>query len=137
MISHEITVRVRYGEVDQMGFLYHANYVVFYDMGRNELIRSLGITTKELEEIDRVMIPVLNVNIKYISPANFDDILTLKTSLRNMPGVKITFHTEVYREGVLINEGEVTLAFMSSDTKRAVRPPQRLIDALKPYFSTI
>ena len=127
-------VRVRYGEVDQMGFLYHAHYVDFYDMGRNELIRSIGVTQRELEEQDHIMIPVLNVNINYITPANFDDILIVRTRLEEMPRVKVTFHTEILKNNVVINKGSVTLAFINSETKRAVRPPKRLIDALLPYF---
>ena len=127
-------VRVRYGEVDQMGFLYHAHYVDFYDMGRNELIRSIGVTQKELEELDHIMIPVLNVNINYITPANFDDVLIIKTRLEEIPRVKVTFYTEILKNDIVINKGSVTLAFINSETKRAVRPPKRLIDALLPYF---
>ena len=134
MITREMEVRVRYGEVDQMGFLYHAHYVDFYDMGRNELIRSIGVTQRELEELDSIMIPVLNVNINYITPANFDDILTIRTRLEEMPRVKVTFHTEILKNDVVINHGSVTLAFINSVTKKAVRPPKRLIDALLPYF---
>lgn len=134
MITREIEIRVRYGEVDQMGFLYHSHYVEFYDMGRNELVRSLGVTQMELEEKDRVMIPVLNVNINYISAAHFDDVLTLRTTLKEMPRVKAVFHTEVYRCDELINHGTVTVAFMNADTKKAVRPPKRLLDCVKPYF---
>lgn len=134
MITHEIEVRVRYGEVDQMGFLYHSHYVDYYDMGRNELIRSVGVTQMELEKEDNIMIPVLNVDINYITPANFDDILTIKTRLEEMPKVKVTFHSEVYKNGVLINYGSVTLAFMNAITKKAVRPPKRLVEALQSYF---
>lgn len=134
MITHEIEVRVRYGEVDQMGFLYHSHYVDYYDMGRNELIRSVGVTQTELEKEDNIMIPVLNVNINYITPANFDDILIIRTRLEEMPKVKVVFHSEVYRKGVLINHGSVTLAFINAVTKKAVRPPKRLMDALQPYF---
>ena len=134
MIEREMEVRVRYGEVDQMGFLYHAHYVDFYDMGRNELIRSIGVTQKELEELDHIMIPVLNVNINYITPANFDDVLIIKTRLEEIPRVKVTFYTEILKNDIVINKGSVTLAFINSETKRAVRPPKRLIDALLPYF---
>lgn len=134
MITREMEIRVRYGEVDQMGFLYHAHYVDFYDIGRNELIRSIGVTQKELEELDHIMIPVLNVNIDYITSANFDDILTIRTRLEEMPRVKVTFHAEILRNNIVINKGSVTLAFINSETRKAVRPPKRLIDALLPYF---
>ncbi|MEG0499663.1 MAG: thioesterase family protein [Rikenellaceae bacterium] len=134
-MTHETEVRVRYGEVDQMGFLYHSHYVEYYDLGRNELIRSIGVTQMELEKEDHIMIPVLNVNIDYITPAHFDDVLVIRITLREMPRVKVTFYGEIFRNGELINHASVTLAFINSETKRAVRPPKRLIDALKPYFN--
>lgn len=134
MITRDIEVRVRYGEVDQMGFLYHAHYVSYYDMGRNELIRSFGITQRDLEESDNIMIPVLNVNINYITPAYFDDVLTVRTILKEVPRVKMKFYTEIYKNDILINYGDVTLAFMNANTKKAVRPPQRLLDAIKAEF---
>lgn len=135
MITHEIEIRVRYGEVDRMGFLYHSHYIEYYDMGRNELIRSLGVTQMELEQEDHIMIPVLNVNINYIAPANFDDVLVLRTTLKEMPRVKVMFHGEILRNGEVINHGTVTLAFINSETKRAVRPPKKLINAFAPYFA--
>lgn len=134
MISSEIEIRVRYSEVDQMGFLYHSHYVNYYDMGRNELMRSIGVTQKELEQEDNIMIPVLNVDVNYLLPANFDDILVIKTSLSDMPRVKIKFQTEIFKDGKLINKGSVTLAFINSHTKKAVRPPKKLLDALSSYF---
>lgn len=134
MITNETEVRVRYGEVDRMGFLYHSHYIEYYDIGRNELIRSLGVTQLELEVEEQIMVPVLNVNISYITPANFDDVLVIKTSVRELPRVKAIFYGETYRNGVLINHCTVTLAFINASTKRAVRPPKRLIDAMTSYF---
>lgn len=134
MISHEIEIRVRYNEVDRMGFLYHSHYIEYYDMGRNELIRSLGVTQLELEKEDNVMIPVIDINVKYINAANFDDILVVKTWIQEMPRVKATFHGEIYRDGVMINKMEVTLAFIDAGTKKAIRPPKKLMDAFAPYF---
>lgn len=134
MITNETEVRVRYGEVDRMGFLYHSHYIEYYDIGRNELIRSLGVTQLELEVEEQIMVPVLNVNISYITPANFDDVLVIKTSVRELPRVKAIFYGETYRNGVLINHCTVTLAFINASTKRAVRPPKRLIDAMASYF---
>lgn len=134
MISSEIEIRVRYAEVDQMGFLYHSHYVNYYDLGRNELMRSIGVTQKELEEEDNIMIPVLKVDINYILPAHFDDVLVIKTCLNEIPGVKMKFQTEIFKDGKQINHGTVTLAFINSHTKKAVRPPKRLLNALSTYF---
>ncbi|MEG1634825.1 MAG: thioesterase family protein [Rikenellaceae bacterium] len=133
MITHQTQIRVRYGEVDQMGFLYHAHYVEYFDTARTELIRSLGITNRELEE-KGIMLPVLNVNINYGTPATYDDLITIRTTLREMPRVKITFHYEVLRGEELLTTGSVTLAFMNSKTKRAIRPPHELMEILAPYF---
>lgn len=135
MITRDVEVRVRYGEVDRMGFLYHSHYIEYYDIGRNELIRSLGLTQLQLEQEDNIMIPVLNVDINYVTPANFDDVLTIRTSLHEMPRVKVKFHCEILRDGVVLNHGSVTLAFINSETKKAVRPPKRLMDAFAPYFN--
>ncbi len=130
MITCDLETRVRYGEVDMMGFLYHSHYVELFDMGRNELLRTRGYTYRELEA-SGVMMPVLSVHIDYKRPANYDDLLTIRTSLRELPrGVKMTFHYEVFRsEGMeLLTTGYVTLAFMDSVTHRPVRPPQHLLD---------
>lgn len=133
MITHDTQIRVRYGEVDKMSFLYHAHYVEYFDVARTELIRSIGITNREMEE-NGVMLPVLNVNINYGTPATYDDLLTIRTTLKEMPRVKITFHYEVLRGEELLTTGSVTLAFMNSATKRAIRPPRELIEILTPYF---
>lgn len=133
MITHQTQIRVRYGEVDKMSFLYHSHYVEYFDVARTELIRSLGITNREMED-EGVMLPVLNVNINYGTPAAYDDLLTIRTTLREMPGVKITFHYEVLRDEQILTTGSVTLAFMNSTTKKAIRPPKKLLDILAPYF---
>ncbi len=134
MITHSTQIRVRYGEVDQMQFLYHSHYVEYFDIARTELIRSLGITNRELEE-QGIMLPVLNVNIDYGMPATYDDLLTIRTTLREMPRVKIKFEYEVFLEDKLLTTGSVTLAFMDSNTKKAIRPPKRLLEILEPYFN--
>ena len=133
MIVRDTKIRVRYGEVDRMGFLYHSHYVEYFDVARTELIRSLGISNLELEE-KGIMLPVVKLEIKYGIPANYDDELTIRTTLREMPGVTITFHYEVLRGEQTLTTGSVTLAFMRSDTKKAVRPPKELLDLLTPYF---
>ena len=134
MITHTTQIRVRYGEVDQMGFLYHSHYVEYFDVARTEFIRSLGVSNREIEA-DGVMLPVLNVTVDYRIPAHYDDVLTIRTTLREMPGVKIRFYYEVLLpDGQVSTTGSVTLAFMDSRTKRAVRPPKKLLDLVRPYF---
>lgn len=134
MISYETKIRVRYGETDKMGFLYHAHYIDYYDVARTELIRSLGTSNLELENYG-VMLPVIEVVSNYKNPAHYDDLLTIKIALKEMPGVKIRFDHEVYREnGELINTGHVVLAFMNRETYKACRPPEWFLDYLRPHF---
>ena len=134
MITYDAKVRVRYGETDKMGFLYHAHYVDYYDVARTELIRSLGTSNLELEN-SGVMLPVIEVVSNYKTPAHYDDLLTVRCMLREMPGVKIRFDYEVFREnGERINTGHVVLAFMSVATYKACRPPEWFLDFLRPYF---
>lgn len=131
MITREVKIRVRYGEVDQMGFLYHSHYVEYYDVARTEMIRMLGTSNYELEA-SGIMLPVTNVTINYKNPAHYDDLLTVRVTLKEMPTVKMTFHYEVFRpNGELINSGSVTLAFMNSETKRACRPPKYFLELLE------
>lgn len=130
MITHETKVRVRYGEVDRMGFLYHSHYVELFDVGRSEMMRELGIPNLVIEEAG-VMLPVLKVEINYKNPAYYDDLLTVRTILKEAPRVKIKFDYEVYREnGECITTGSVTLAFMNSQSKKACRCPQYLLDKI-------
>lgn len=133
MLTHTMQIRVRYGEVDQMGFLYHANYVTYFDVARTEMIRELGMSNHRVEELG-YMIPVLSVNVDYGMPAHYDDVLTIRTSIRELPKVKSTFFFEVFRDETLLATGNVTVAFMHSDTKKACRPPREMMDLVEPYF---
>lgn len=127
MIEYITQLRPRYGEVDQMGFVYHANYVSYFDVARTEMIRSLGITNRKMEE-DGIMLPVLSVNISYKSPGHYDELLTIKVKLKEKPRVTIVFDYEVFNENMeLITTAQVTLAFMNSETKQAIRPPRELL----------
>lgn len=134
MIIHDTQIRVRYGETDQMGFLYHSHYVDYFDVGRTELMRHIGIPNTEVEAAG-TMLPVVHVEIDYKNPAHYDDLVTVRTILKQLPGVKIRFDYEVYREnGELITTGAVVLAFMHTDTKKACRPPALLMEKLAPFF---
>lgn len=135
MIVHDTPFRVPYGDVDRMGFFYHSHYVELFDLGRTELMRHIGLPNAEIEAAG-VMLPVLKVEVNYKNPAYYDDLLTIRTTLREIPGVKIKFDYEVFREnGERITTGAVTLAFMNADTKTACRPPQTLLEKLAPFFN--
>jgi acyl-CoA thioester hydrolase len=137
MFAATTHIRVRYGETDQMGYLYYGNYALYYEVGRAEAIRELGFTYRQLEEMG-IMMPVTELNVQYFRPALYDDLVTVKTALKELPvGPKIQFHTELYNEeGVLLNKGVTTLVFYDPKTKKKTNMPAELYDRLTPFFKT-
>jgi acyl-CoA thioester hydrolase len=134
MFKHEINIRVRYGETDQMGFVYYGNYALYYEVARVEMLRSLGCSYQQLEQ-SGIFMPVRSLNIKYMQPVRYDEELLIKTSIPEMPTSRITFMYEIYSaSGVILNEAETTLAFISAATLKPVRVPNNLFLALKPFF---
>lgn len=128
--------RVRYSETDQMGYVYYGRYAEFYEIGRTELIRLVGMTYRNLESRG-ILLPVVKMVAKYYRPAAYDELITIRTILRTLPTAKITFFYEIYNEaGILINEAEVQLVFTDSLRRKPVRPPKDLLDALLPFFTT-
>ncbi|MEF9950595.1 MAG: thioesterase family protein [Mucinivorans sp.] len=128
MITNDYQVRVHYGWIDPMGFLYHAHYVDLFDMGRTELMRSLGVPYAKIEEMG-IMMPVIDLAIQYKNPAHYDDLITIRTILKEEPRVRCTFYYEVYRPtGELITTAHVTLAFMHLATHKPTRCPKFLLD---------
>ena len=134
MFCHETNFRVRYAETDKMGYVYYGVYAQYYEVGRVELLRSLGVSYKSLEEIG-FELPVINFNINYLKPAFYDDNLILKTCIKSLPTSKIMFFYECFNEKkVLLNQGEVTLVFVNSKTKKVCKPPQIIIDNLENFL---
>ena len=135
MFTATTTVRVRYAETDQMGFVYYGNYAQYFEVGRVESIRQLGYTYKQMEE-DGIIMPVVEINIKYLKPGKYDDLLTIKTTIKAVPEAhKITFYQEVYNENnVLLTIGEVTLFFMHTITMQRSVIPHNLGQKLASYF---
>lgn len=134
MYQHESKLRVRYAETDQMGYVYYGNYAQYYEIGRVELIRSLGISYKQLEE-SGVMLPVLDYKIRYVKPAFYDDELTIVTRIEKLPSTRISFHFECKNaNGETLNFGEVVLVFVSIATGKPCQPSDLIMDKLTPYF---
>jgi acyl-CoA thioester hydrolase len=126
---------VRYGETDQMGYVYYGVYAMYYEVARVESLRQLGLTYKELEEMG-VMLPVLENHTKFLSPAFYDEELLIVTNIREKPGVRIKFDYEIYNTGgKLINQGETLLAFVDKKTGRPRRPPIEFENVVAPYFT--
>lgn len=132
MYSFETQIRVRYGETDQMGYLYYGHYAQYYEVGRVETIRSLGTTYKELEEVHGIWLPVVSLEMRFVRPAFYDDLLTVRTEIRELPDEHITFHVEIFNEKrKLVNAGRVRLCFFDPKTKKVVQAPEYLMDKLK------
>ena len=135
MYTHETQTRVRYGETDQMGYLYYGNYALYYEVGRAEMIRDLGLSYREMESKLGVMMPVMSLQMRFVRPALYDELVTIRTTLRELPTRTITFHMELFNEKKkLLNGGLVKLCFVEMATNRTVAPPQYLIEKLQPFF---
>ncbi|MEO6454169.1 MAG: thioesterase family protein [Ginsengibacter sp.] len=135
MFTSETSIRIHYALTDQMGIVYHGHYAQFYEIGRTEAIRSLGYTYKDIEVMGIIM-PVTNIHSKFLRPAKYDDLITVKTTLREMPHHhKIIFHSEIYNEqNELLNVGDVTLYFMEAKTMKPVQMPEILKEKVAKYF---
>lgn len=135
MFQHETKIRVTYADTDQMGYVYYGNYARFYEIARVESLRSLGLTYKELEE-SGVMMPVLENHSKYISPAYYDELLTVRTTIKERPSVRITFSYEVINEeNKIIHTGETLLVFVNMTNGRPCRMPEVMGNLLDRYFN--
>lgn len=131
MHEHTSTIRIRYSETDQMGVVYHGNYAQFFEIGRTEWLRNLGISYKYMEKAG-VMLPVISLNCNFKKSAFYDDFITIKTYLKKTPTVKIEFNYEIInQDNNLLCTGNTVLAFIDSKTKRPIRCPEILLNKLK------
>ncbi|MCP9754266.1 acyl-CoA thioesterase [Lacihabitans sp. CCS-44] len=134
MYSFDSNYRVRYADVDQMGFMYYGNYAKLFEIGRVEALRNLGVRYKDLED-GGIWMPVYENNSKYLEPAKYDDYLTIRCILKEMPKVRIVFDTEILNENnKIIHKGLTTLVFIKADTQKITTCPQIIIEKLSPFF---
>jgi acyl-CoA thioester hydrolase len=136
MFTTETQLRVRYAETDQMGVVYHSNYFPYFETARAESIRQLGFTYADMEKMGIIM-PVIEVQCRYLQPALYDDLLTIKVILKELPvHHKIEFHHEVFNEkDELLATGKIILYFMEAKTMKRTTMPDQLQKKLQPYFS--
>ncbi|NER13292.1 YbgC/FadM family acyl-CoA thioesterase [Leptobacterium flavescens] len=128
--SHEIKVRVRYSETDQMGVVYHGNYAQFLELGRVEWLRDLGISYRWMEE-NGVMLPVISLNLKFHKSAKYDDLLSIKTTLSKNPSVRIEFDYEIHNQNrEIITTGNTVLAFINMQTMKPMKCPDYILEKL-------
>lgn len=131
MNRHQTTIKVRYAETDQMGVVYHGNYAQYLEIGRLEWLNSLGISYKEMES-NNVMLPVVELSIKYIKSAYYDDTLTVSTSLLKQPTASIEFNYEIHNSsGELLTTGYTKLVFINKESSFPMRCPQYILDKLQ------
>ena len=133
MNFNETQIRVRYGETDQMGVVYHANYAVYFEVGRTEWLREFGLSYSGMEA-EGIMLPVISLSINYKSSARYDDVLKVVTKLKKMPTASIEFDYELLNESnELLASGNTVLAFINMKTNRPTRCPKYLLDKLQNY----
>lgn len=131
MFVHETKIRVRYGDTDRMGYVYYGNYAQYFEVGRVEAIRALGLSYKAMEEDLGVMMPVKSMSIKYLRPVYYDELISVKTTIKTLPERDIHFYVEIFNEkGELTTGGTVSLAFVDIKTKQTVNCPELLIERL-------
>ena len=135
MFTSETKVRVRYAETDQMGTVYHSNYFYYFEVARTESIREMGFTYAVMEKMG-IMMPVVELQASFHRPALYDDLLTIKTFLKELPtGHKIEFHHEVFNEkNKLLCTAKISFFFMDKETRKKTTIPERLKKNLEPYF---
>jgi acyl-CoA thioester hydrolase len=135
MFTSETKIRVRYAETDQMIVVYHGNYAQYFEVGRVESIRQLGLSYKDVEA-SGVIMPVIEWTAKFIRPAHYDDLLTVRTSVKKWPvDYRIEFHQEVFNEhGKLLTTGKVLLYFLKAGTLEKVHMPEEMARTLRPFF---
>ena len=134
MYQYDHKIRVRYGETDQMGTVYYGNYAAYYEAARVESLRDLGFIYREMEE-KGIMLPVIENHSYFMGPAHYDELITIRTRIPELPRVRIKFEYEVYNEkNDLINTGNTILAFINRNTGVPTRPPKEIMDTLAPFF---
>ncbi|MEJ7557916.1 MAG: thioesterase family protein [Pedobacter sp.] len=134
MYSHTTKIRVRYGETDQMGYMYYCNYAQYYEVGRVEMLRSLGMDYAAMEA-SGIMLPVLDLSSKFIKPALYDQEITVKTTVDQLPGIRIHFKYELFNEAEeLINIGATTLVFVDMAKNKPCLPPPDFMGRIQQCF---
>jgi acyl-CoA thioester hydrolase len=130
MNEHKVEVRVRYGETDQMGVVYHGSYVPYFEIGRVEWLRNKGVSYKDMEQ-NGIALPIVSMHLNYKKPAKYDDLLTIHTKLKNYSGVKIEFDCEIRNENEeLLTTAHFILVFVDVNSGKPTTPPQYILDII-------
>ena len=131
LYKYECKTRVRYGETDQMGIVYYGNYAEYYEIGRVETLRSLGIRYRDIEEVHRIVMPVVHMEVRYLRPARYDELLTINTYVLKLDEKYIYFYSELFNEEhQFLNMSRIKLCFVDHGTLKRVSAPELLINKL-------
>jgi len=134
MYCHESHIRVRYGETDRMGYLYCGHYPEYFEVARTDMIRSLGISYREMED-QGILLPVRSLHIDYRQPALYDDLLVVRSCLKSLPETRLDIDYEIYNEqDVLVCTGNSVLVFVDAQSRKPRRAPVSFLDAVKEHF---
>lgn len=138
MLDHTTQIRVPYADTDQMQFVYNGKYSEYFEVGRTEMLRNIDFPYHKLE-VNGLMLPVLELFVRYKNPAFYDDLLLVRSFVKEIPIVKIHIDYIIHRDGgkVFVAEGFTEHVFMNRETKKAVRPPKFFLDAIKPYYDDL
>lgn len=135
MIENTFTIRPRYNEVDQMGYVYHANHIVYCHQARTELLRKFGISDADLEN-KGIMMPVISFNIQYKNPAHYDELLTIHTKITALPKIKFLFEFEITNEqNKLVSKANSEVVFVNMATRKPMLTPKIVSEALATAFA--
>ena len=134
MLSHELIIRVRYAEVDRMGYLHHGNYAAYFEAGRTELLRELGLSYSQMED-EGVIMPVRDLKIRYFEPVLYDEEVVVKTVLHQMPTVKIEFDCVIENKfGTRCCEAKIVLVFVDANRRKPIKAPEYFLELVRPFF---
>ncbi len=134
MYQFDYQYRIRYADIDQMGYMYYGNYAKLYEIGRVEALRSLGLRYRDLEESGIIM-PVYENHSKFITPAKYDELITIRVIIKDLPKIRIVFNYEIFDESsTLIHTGETTLVFLKTSNNRITACPSEILEKLNPFF---
>jgi len=131
--EHQTELRVRYGETDQMGYCYYGNYAMYFEVGRVEALRTLGMSYRQLEE-SGVMLPVSHFEVNYKAPAKYDDLLTITTTISELRGPRLKFDYTIQIGGILIASATTTLVFVAKSNMKPIQAPKEFVSLMEPYL---
>lgn len=134
MYCTESQIRVRYGETDRMGYMYYGHYPEYFEVARTDMIRSLGLSYKEMED-NGIILPVRSLRVDYKTPAFYDEVLTVKSCLKTLPETRLDIDYEIRNsQNQIVCTGNTVLVFVDSKTRRVRRCPEFFLDAVRKYF---